>query len=200
MTSTAGPAGEKALADMRASLSGSEAPPQAVEAVEPEKNLRTVMRRFATGVCVVTTYADEPDGRRHDAVTMNSLTSVSLDPPLVSFCLRRDSRFLSDLLRSAVWGVSILDVDGESLARTFAGSRDARAAGTMHRVGRVGPHTGALLYPAAGWLECAYRSHQVVGDHVVVIGEVLWHGVSESSKPLIFLHGDYHSLDGTCHA
>jgi len=119
----------------------------------PAGDLRQVMRFFATGVCVVTTFRDEPDGRKHDAVTMNSLSSVSLEPPLVSLSLRSDSSFLADLLRTGLWGVSILDADGERLARSFARRRADRSAADVSGPGTVGARTGALLYPAAGWME-----------------------------------------------
>ena len=66
-------------------------------------DLRTVMRHFATGVCVVSTYTDCAEGRRHDAITVNSLTSVSLDPAIITLCFRHDSRFLADLRTAGVW-------------------------------------------------------------------------------------------------
>ncbi|MGH2944420.1 MAG: flavin reductase family protein, partial [Solirubrobacteraceae bacterium] len=90
------------------------------EQAAPPPDLRGAMRHFATGVCVATTYADRADGRRHDAVTINSLTSVSLDPPLVSLCLRRESAFLADLLESKLWATSILDGAAGDVARRFA--------------------------------------------------------------------------------
>src|SRR5437879_3568354 len=90
-------------------------------------DLRGTMRNFATGVCIVTTYVEGPEGRRHDAVTVNSLTSVSLDPPLVSVSLRRDSVFLADLLVTKLWAVSILDAAADDVARSLAKSRENRA-------------------------------------------------------------------------
>jgi flavin reductase (DIM6/NTAB) family NADH-FMN oxidoreductase RutF len=64
--------------------------------------------------------------RRHDAV--NSLTSISLDPPLVSLRLRRGSGFLTDLLETRTWAVSILDATAGDVARLFAQDRATRAA------------------------------------------------------------------------
>lgn len=159
-------------------------------------DLREVMRNFATGVCIVTTYVDGPDGRRHDAVTVNSFTSVSLDPPLVSLCLRGDSRFLSDLRESGVWAVSILATGNEHLARSFARDRDARADAVASLPGRPGATTGALVLDSPSWLECAFLDHKAVGDHVMVIGTVVAAGVDDRHTPLIFLRGGFHSLEG----
>ncbi|WIV61893.1 flavin reductase family protein [Amycolatopsis nalaikhensis] len=90
------------------------------------------MRTFATGVCVATTYRDTPGGRRHDAVTVNSLGSVSLDPPLVSLAFRKESAFLADLLATGRWVVSILP----------AGARGS-PAGSPGRVPREPPGSPA---------------------------------------------------------
>src|SRR5688572_4189067 len=116
-------------------------------------DLRGTMRNFATGVCVATTYTDRGGFRRHDAVTLNSLTSVSLDPPLVSLSLHRDSQFLSDLLETKKWAVSILDSDAEPLARGLAKGRDARAEAVAALDANPGPATGALMLDAQSSLE-----------------------------------------------
>lgn len=162
-----------------------------------QSDLRTTMRHFATGVCIVTTYAEQPHHRRHDAVTVNSFTSMSLDPPLVSVCLGVGSRFLADLLRSGVCAVSILAAGGEHLARSLARDRDARYAAVRALPARPGGLTGALVLDSAGWLECKVRDHVVVGDHVLVIGEVLAAGSDDEQEPLIFLRGGFHTLEGT---
>lgn len=160
-------------------------------------DLRGAMRNFATGVCVATTYADRADERRHDAVTINSLTSVSLDPPLVSMCLRRDSGFLADLLVSKTWAVSILHGAADDVARRFAMDRATRAAAIDGLCASPGRRTGALVLDAASWLECVLWDRFDIGDHTMVIGEVVAAGVQRRRTPLIFLHGRYHALEPT---
>jgi flavin reductase (DIM6/NTAB) family NADH-FMN oxidoreductase RutF len=159
-----------------------------------EIDLRATMRTFATGVTVVTTFVDRPDGRRHDAVTVNSLTSVSLDPPLVAIGLRHASPFLADVLESGVFAVSILDVAAADLAGAFAAGRSQRAAALSALSAAAGAATGALVIDAPGWLECAVHRHVKLGDHTLVVGEVLATGAQERRPPLIFLHGTYHAL------
>lgn len=159
-------------------------------------DLRSTMRNFATGVCVVTTYADRADGRHHDAVTVNSLTSVSLAPPLVSLCLRLDSGFLTDLLDTKKWAVSILGGGADDVARFFAKDRTTRAAAIETLCASPGHHTGALVLDASSWLECVLWGSFDIGDHTMVVGEVVAAGVQRRRPPLIFLHGRYHALDG----
>src|SRR5579859_4607678 len=117
-------------------------------------DLRGVMRHFATGVCVATICANGADGEYHDAVTINSLTSVSLDPPLVSLCLRLESAFLADLLRTKRWAISILNSDDSGIAKLLAQDRSARAAVVSTLPASPGQHTAALVLDTASWLEC----------------------------------------------
>jgi flavin reductase (DIM6/NTAB) family NADH-FMN oxidoreductase RutF len=170
--------------------------PSQEEAVLPP-DLRGAMRNFATGVCVATTYADRVDGRRHDAVTINSLTSVSLDPPLVSVCLRRESAFLADLLTTKIWAVSILEGDADDLARRLAKDRATRAAAIGGLCASPGHRTGALVLDASSWLECVLWDSFDIGDHTMVVGEVVAAGVQRHGPPLIFLYGRYHALEDT---
>ncbi|EKX64373.1 flavin reductase [Streptomyces ipomoeae] len=157
-------------------------------------DLRGTMRNFATGVCVAATYADRESLRRHDAVTLNSLTSVSLDPPLVSLSLHRDSQFLSDLLDTKKWAISILDSDAEPLARQLAKGRDARAEAVAALPATPGPVTGALMLDAQCSLECVLWDSFDLGDHTMVIGEVVSTGNRDQQPPLLFLHGNFHQL------
>lgn len=170
-------------------------PQQSDIALKPD--LRGAMRSFATGVCVATTYADRRGERRHDAVTINSLTSISLDPPLVSVSLRRESAFLADLLSTKRWAVSILDGADDDVARQFSHDRATRAAAIDGLCASPGPSTGALVLDVSSWLECVLWERFDIGDHTMVVGEVVGAGVQRSGCPLIFLHGRYHALPDT---
>lgn len=160
-------------------------------------DIRGAMRNFATGVCVATTYSEGPGGRRDDAITINSLTSVSLDPPLVSMCLRHDSRFLANVLEVKVWAVSILDAGTEDIARALAKDRDVRDVVVQTLSATRGKHTGALVLDSPSWIECALRDRLVIGDHSMLIGEVLDISVQDRRPPLIFLHGRFYTLSNT---
>ena len=160
-----------------------------------QSDLRTTMRSFATGVCLATTYTDGPEGRRHDAVTVNSLTSVSLDPPLISLSFRHESVFLADLLETKKWAVSILDGGAGEAARRFAKDRSVRTEALSALAAEPGAHTGALVLDGHGWLECRLWAAQEVGDHTMVVGEVLAATAPEPGPALVFLHGGFHVLD-----
>jgi flavin reductase (DIM6/NTAB) family NADH-FMN oxidoreductase RutF len=159
----------------------------------PDGGLRDVMRSFATGVCLATTYRETSEDRQHDALTVNSFTSVSLSPALVSICLRRDSLFLDDLKSSQVWGISILDVCGDDIARQFAQGRAARASALASLGLFPAPKTGCLVMSGRSWLECELYRCVDAGDHTVVIGEVLEAKAAVGRPPLIFLGGRFRS-------
>jgi flavin reductase len=158
-------------------------------------DLRSVMRNFATGVCAATTYSDRADGRHHDAVTVNSLTSVSLAPPLVSLCLRLDSVFLADLLATKKWALSILDSGARDVARLLAQDRATRAPTVSALPASPGRHTGALVFDSASWLECVLWDSFDLGDHALVVGEVVATDEQRHGPALVFLRGRYHALD-----
>jgi flavin reductase (DIM6/NTAB) family NADH-FMN oxidoreductase RutF len=122
---------------------------------------------------------------------------VSLDPPLVSVCLHKESSLLEELLNTKVWALSILDVGGDDIARTFARDREHRTAALRTLATTPGERTGALVLDSMGWLECALREHFDVGDHVILIGDVLAADVTARRPPLIFLRGKFYAL-GEC--
>lgn len=157
-------------------------------------DLRAAMRTFATGVCVASTYRDTSQGRRHDAVTVNSLGSISLDPPLVSLSFRRNSAFLSDLLAAGRWAVSILPAGARETARLLAGPPAARAGSMAGLRAHPGERTGALVLAGASWLECGLRYRFDLGDHTLVIGDVLATGHDGWPPALVFLHGQFHTV------
>lgn len=82
------------------------------------KNLRYVAGAFPTGVTVITTKMD--NGETH-GMTASSFQSISLDPPLVSFCLKEDAKTFSLLATDKPVGISILSEEQEAVSSQFAG-------------------------------------------------------------------------------
>ncbi|MGA4837354.1 flavin reductase family protein [Streptomyces sp. G45] len=156
-----------------------------VSAVEP-LTMRRTMGRFATGVAVVTTSAD---GAPH-GMTVNSLTSVSLDPPLLLVCLTTGARTTEAVTASGRFAVNILSSRQEHLATRFA------QRGADHFAGLDVIH-GQLHVPvipdAFARLECTVERHFVAGDHSVVIGEVL-DTYERDGEPLGFLGGKFSDI------
>jgi flavin reductase len=148
-------------------------------------DLRAVMRRFPAGVAVVTVDAR---GERV-GLTVGSLVSLSLEPPLVGVGIRRDAA-LHELLRDAgEFGVSLLAAGQEDVAAHFARGVPPIAlwAGIPTRPGKVAP----LLDGALGWVECRVRSECEAGDHTFFVGEVLRAESGTAGTPLVYLGGRY---------
>src|SRR5215212_5506502 len=126
------------------------------------------MRSFPSGICVVTI---ELDGQR-TGLTVGSLVSVSLEPPLVGFALGRQAQ-LHELLRGAgEFGVSLLAAEQAALAQHFARSVPPIAlwTGVDVREGVGGP---PLLSGSLGWLRCRVQAEHPAGDHTFFVGEVV---------------------------
>ncbi|MER6461162.1 flavin reductase family protein [Streptomyces sp. NPDC001228] len=150
--------------------------------VEP-LSLRRVCGLFTTGVTVITT---GPDGDA-DGTTVNSFTSVSLEPPLVLFCLHRNSRLHSLLEQSGGFTVNFLSGRQQSLARHFAGRRATAFEGIPHHFTEDGL---PVLSEALAYLTCTTVDIHTAGDHEIVIGEVVDLGVPEHGlEPLVFFDG-----------
>jgi 3-hydroxy-9,10-secoandrosta-1,3,5(10)-triene-9,17-dione monooxygenase reductase component len=157
-------------------------------AVADSRLLRKVLGKFVTGVVVVT--ASGPEGPV--GITANSFTSVSLDPPLVLFCLHASSRMRRSLVLDGSFAVNILSRHHESLSRHFSGPVDRRADGIDFRRGVTG---SPLLAEALAYLECDLCRLIEAGDHIIVIGKVQdCSARSSGDLPLAFYGGRYVDL------
>lgn len=155
--------------------------------VEPA-SLRRVCGLFVTGVTVITTGV-EP---HLEGTTVNSFTSVSLEPPLVLFCLHRESRLRQPLREASSFAVNFLAGWQESVARAFA----ARDTATFDDVRFTRSAVGAPVLPEAlGFLACRIAGEFEGGDHIIVLGEVVELGVPRGRRePLVFFAGSFGSL------
>lgn len=164
--------------------------PGAVDPLDP-LDYRRIIGRFATGVAVVTTHLDHV----HHAITVNSFTSVSLEPVLVLVCIEQAARFHAAVLTAGAWGVSVLSAEQAQVSRWFATrGRPLDSDHYAHFRYHTGRLTGALLFDEAlAQLECRTLSTVPAGDHTIVVGEVL--SVSAGATggdPLLFFEGRYH--------
>ena len=135
----------------------------------PSEVFRKVMGHFVTGVTVVTAL----DGERPFGITVNALSSVSLDPPLVMVALDR-RRFLTPIVRAAGrYAVNVLSEEQQALSDCFAGAavepgRDEFCGAPWHR----GPTGLPLIDGAIATLECTVVETFSAGDHDLFIGRV----------------------------
>ncbi len=147
---------------------------------------RRLFARFATGVAVVLTEeAEEVRG-----LTVNSLTSASLDPLLLLFCVSRNSQTGAAILRQGSFTVNILNADQEDAARHFAGRKHSQATFQFEReAGFVWlAHSNAVFHCT---LEVSYPG----GDHRIIVGRVqnMW-GPDECKHLLVYHEGQYGNL------
>jgi flavin reductase len=153
---------------------------------------RHVMGRYATGVVVVTCRQDRFD----HAMTANSFTSVSLDPPLVLVCVENDSRFHEAITDVDTWSVNVLSVGQQGRASWFA----TRGRPLVGQFDSTPTHrsavTGALhLDDALATLECRTVAVHPAGDHDIVVGEVLGLDVTRpDAEPLVYFSRHFHRL------
>jgi len=153
--------------------------------------LRRILIQFVTGVCAVSTRTGDAARPDHDAIAVNSFTSVSLDPPLVSMYLRADSSFLTRLRASGVWAVSFVGDRDQPLVTTLTRPSEQRPAIETAAAWETGAHTGCLLLAEGpGSLECALHLTQPLGDHVLVVGRVLSTAYRDEA-PLVLYRGAF---------
>jgi flavin reductase (DIM6/NTAB) family NADH-FMN oxidoreductase RutF len=155
------------------------------------QQFRRAMGAFPTGVSVVTTAVDD----ELYGMTVNSLTSLSLDPMLVLICVRNSGRGRQLLEESAVFSINVLAADQEQLSRTFADSNRPTGPNAFEGIPFGWGATGCpVLLGAAAHLDCLITQVHSGGDHLIVIGEVLGLGARRDREPLVFCNGSYRTL------
>ncbi len=148
---------------------------------------RALFRRWPAGVSVVVT---ELDGRR-SGLTVSSLASLSLEPPLVGISIAHDAS-LHELLRDAgTWAASLLAGDQAELAKHFARSVPPIALWNGIEVREDDPR---LLVGAAGWLTARTVDELRTGDHTFFVGELLSLEEGRAAASLCYVHRGYHPL------
>jgi 3-hydroxy-9,10-secoandrosta-1,3,5(10)-triene-9,17-dione monooxygenase reductase component len=153
---------------------------------DPE-SFRRALRVYPTGVTVVTAFG--PNGP--SGLTANSVTSLSLEPPMMLACLDRGSRTLDSVRASGRFGVNALAAGQEELARRFGGKDPEpekwEGVGWEER-GGIPRLAGSLI-----WIACELRDLIDGGDHLIVTGGVLEVEAAEG-EPLLFHRGAYRPL------
>jgi flavin reductase (NADH) len=146
---------------------------------------RAMMRRFPTGVAVVTAFAQDGAPR---GMTVSSLCSLSLDPPILLVCLRAASPTLEAVTGSGRFAVNLLHGDAAPVAELFASGDPDRFERAGWRAeaedpDAAGPHLGSWSHAIA---DCRTAQCHPAGDHRVVFGEILDIDDSEGPAPLLY--------------
>jgi flavin reductase (DIM6/NTAB) family NADH-FMN oxidoreductase RutF len=152
-----------------------------------ERSFRKALGCFATGVTVVTTA--DPDGRPV-GVTVSAFSSLSLDPPLVLFCLDKRTTSL-DAFRSGYFAIHVLKEDQRQLSIQFASRQQDKWNGIDHTTNADGV---PVLANCLARLECALHEMIEGGDHVIFVGRVTGLEHQTGGQPLLYFRGAYANL------
>jgi 3-hydroxy-9,10-secoandrosta-1,3,5(10)-triene-9,17-dione monooxygenase reductase component len=163
--------------------------PARVNATPPPDpaSFRDALGRFATGVALVTA---GPAGKPA-ALIVNSLTSVSLEPPLIAFCPSRSSLTWSRMRRARHFAVNVLKQEHEPFARRAAPPGADRFAGLEWE---LGSHGAPLLVDALATLQCETVAEHPAGDHWIVVARVGELRISPGADPLVFFDGEFREM------
>ncbi len=149
---------------------------------------RAALGRFPTGVTVVTSRA--PDGRRI-GVTVSSFASLSLEPPMVLFCLGTDNPDLPDLQAAGRFAVNLLAEDQSDFSNTFAQVSGDKWRGIEMEGGEGGcPRLPGRL----AVLDCRLADCFPGGDHVSITGQIEAIDLGREDPPLVYFRGGYRRL------
>lgn len=149
---------------------------------------RNALGSFPTGVAVITTRAS---AEYHLGITVNSFTSVSLDPPLVLWCMDKKSDRYHAFTNAASYTVSILGTEHQEVSSRLAKQGSHSLDGIALADTELGP---PALADALAVFECSAEQVHEAGDHAILIGRVVRFARDEKDAPLVFFRGKYGAL------
>ncbi len=151
--------------------------------------LRKVLGRFVTGVTIVTTMSDD---QKPHGLTINSFTSVSLEPPLVLICIAKDAGTLPHFLGNEHFAINLLAHDQTKISQKFATHNIDRFAGIDWQRGEFG---APLIDGALAYIECQRHETHEAGDHYIILGKVEKANFYDDKDPLLYYCGQYQGLE-----
>ncbi len=173
------------------------APPSRNTAPEDEvpeidgMRFRSVLGRFATGVVAIT--GIDPETGAPTGLAANSFTSVSLDPPLVAFCVAHTSSTWPRLRTAERLCINILSEPQQHVSRRLAAKGGDKFAELEWS---TSPGGGPVLKGALAWIECTIEDQHMAGDHLIVVARVHRLDTHHDGEPLLFYQGAYGRFEG----
>lgn len=153
------------------------------------RKFRNALGCFTTGVAVITTRLE---GQEPLGITVNSFSSVSLDPPLILWSLDRKSDTLPVFEVAKAFTVNILREDHRDISSRLARQGDHGLEGLATRIGAS--NGCPMLEDALAHFECIVEARHEAGDHIIMIGRVLHYEYAEDGRPLLYHRGSYQGL------
>lgn len=153
-----------------------------------EREFRDALGLFATGVAVVTALGRD---RRKIGMTVNSFTSVSLEPPLVSFNVAKSLNSISEWLVAEAFAVNLLAENQDAVSSGFARAHADKWGG----VESIAGHTSCpVLRAKLAVFECEKYACHEAGDHYIMLGKVIHFEIERAAPPLLYFGGRYRKL------
>ena len=152
------------------------------------KVLRNALGRFATGVCLIT--LETTDGEPL-ALTANSFSSVSLDPPLVLWSLQNNSDVFDQYSSSPHFAINVLAAEQQHLSDSYARKGQHRLDPSHFSPGIKG---SPIIEGALVSFQCELAATHEGGDHLIIVGKVIEMSAREEGDPLLFFGGSYRGL------
>ncbi|KAA0084631.1 flavin reductase [Mycolicibacterium sp. P9-64] len=146
--------------------------------------MRSVLGHFCTGITVITGV----DGDGPQGFACQSVTSVSLDPPYVSFCPARTSTSWPQIRRSGRICINVLAHDQYEVCSRFATSGGDKFAGLQWSAGSNG---APVLAGTLATIEAEVVAEHDAGDHTIVVSHVTGLRAHTDQRPLLFYRGGY---------
>jgi flavin reductase (DIM6/NTAB) family NADH-FMN oxidoreductase RutF len=153
------------------------------------QELRKGFASFATGVTVITCL-DENQG--HHGITISSFNSVSLEPPLILWSLKRKSRLMPWVETGKKHLIHVLDRSQENLATHFATVKLDQFIGVDHKLAKSGL---TQINHCVAYYECETVSVHIGGDHNIIVAKVINLKNHPEKEPLIFARSKFVGLD-----
>jgi flavin reductase (DIM6/NTAB) family NADH-FMN oxidoreductase RutF len=154
-------------------------------------DFRAAMRRYPTGVTIVTTVVDGA----FKGFTANAFASVSADPPMVLICVNRSARTHPLISAAGRFCVNVLRLEQRALAEKFS-SHDHTSPfeGEAYRPGASG---SPVFDESLAYFDCELAEEYTAGTHTIFLGRVVACGVSEWGEPLGYFDGAYRDFQMT---
>lgn len=155
-----------------------------------EDQFKSAMQNFTTGITVVST---NYQGMLY-GLTINSFTSVSLSPPLVLFCVNKNSNNIKGFKSSDVFAISILSEHQKLISVHFARS-NVNAFKKFENIDyQLGINKCPLINESICLVECHKTSEYDGGDHIIFLGKVTSVKINSNLKPLLYFAKSYKTI------
>lgn len=156
------------------------------------KKLRENFGLFTTGVAVASTVGEKDN---KNFITINSLSSVSLDPALLLFCIDNKSTNFEAFVNSKSFAINLLTKEQQDISTLFAKPEKDRAHHDLDELFFKSRRNNFILNDSLGYFECERQNVVKAGDHRIIIGKIEnFAKINPDKKPLLYYKGSYNSL------